>query len=66
MSKNVLGDLGVHFLITPLIRKHLQAMSIVALSTPTVRDKLLTQGKDVKSAKPVFKQIPINSDIELL
>ena len=38
LSQNLLGDLGVYLLLTPIIRKQLQVKSIVNLTTPLIRD----------------------------
>lgn len=61
ISRNLLGDLGVYLLLTPLVRKHLQEKGIVDKQTPTIRDKELIQGKNVKSSKRIFKNIAIET-----
>lgn len=66
VSSNVLGDLGVYLLLTPIIRKQLQAKNIVGLKTPVIRDQELIQGKNVKLSKRVFKQIQIQTQLQYL
>ena len=62
----MLGDLGVYLLLTPLIRKHLQAQDIVSKVTPTISDKDLIQGKNVKASKRIFKPIEIETQLQYL
>ena len=66
VSKNMLGDLGVYLLLTPLIRKHLQEQGIVSKATPVLYEKELIQGKNVKASKRLFKNIPILTQLQYL
>ena len=66
VSKNLLGDLGVYLLLTPLVRKRLQECNVVSKSTPILRDKEVVQGKDVKASKRLFKTIPILTQLRYL
>ena len=39
LSENILGDLGICIMLTPLIRKQLQRHKITALWTPIIAEK---------------------------
>ena len=62
----MLGDLGVYLLLSPLIRKHLQEQDIVSKVTPTIHDKDIIQGKNLRSSKRVFKPIEIVTNLQYL
>jgi len=66
MSKNCLGDLGIFFLLTPLIRKSLIQIQIVSKSVPMLREKVCAQEKDVKFSKRVFKNIEIMTELQYI
>ena len=44
VSHNMIGDLGVHIILRPLIRKELQALSITEKKTPVIPEKELKIG----------------------
>ena len=44
VSENIIGDLGVFILLTPIIRKELQAQSITDKKTPIIPEKDITIG----------------------
>ena len=44
VSENIIGDLGVFILLTPIIRKELQAQSIIDKKTPIIPEKDITIG----------------------
>ena len=63
VSENCIGDLGVFILLTPIIRKELQAKNITEKKTPIIPEKELTistqfvQGRIIRNGFPILQQV---------
>ena len=59
VSDNMIGDLGVFILLTPIIRKELQAESITDKKTPVIPEKDLKLSSKFISSRNIKNSLPI-------
>ena len=66
LSRNVLGDLGVYLMLTPIINKSLLEQNIKSKAVPVLREKVMVQDKNVKFSKRVIKNIDIKTELQYI
>ena len=66
LSRNVLGDLGVYLMLTPIINKSLLEQNIKSKAVPVLREKVMVQDKNVKFSKRVIKNIEIKTGLQYI